>query len=451
MKSKRIEKWSLFYEVLRFFVKIAHRIYYKKIIIEGLENIPKEGPIIFAPNHQNALMDALILVTTLKQQPIFLGRADIFKKPFIAFLLKKLKILPIYRIRDGYDSLQKNNDVFDEAALILSKKKSLGMFPEAAHNNKRALLPLKKGLSKIALYAQNSYPDCNIKILPIGIYYSNYYKPRGIIQLNFGKPIDVCDYKDEYAAEPNKCIRKLTSDIQDKISDLIINIQDTENYETYEELRDINTSKLISEKKLKKHNQKDKLIIDKKLISFLENFFTNNLILFNKTKAEIRKYINLKKRLNINEKILAKTKPHLFLLILYSLIFIILSPIFVFGFLNNILKYSLIKSQIKKIKDPQFYSSFKFGLGLFLFPLIYLLQTILFSCFFNNIILIIFYFFSLPLSGYFAYFYVEKFFSLIDGWKYYRYFRTKNIKFLELKKIRKIISDFLDTSEQVKN
>jgi len=445
--AKNIESWSLSYEILRFFVKIAHRIYYKKIIIEGKKNIPKNTPVIFAPNHQNALMDALVLVTTLKEQIIFLGRADIFKKKFIAFLLKKLKILPVYRIRDGYDSLQKNKDIFDEAALILSKKKALCIFPEATHNDKRALLPLKKGLAKIALHAQNLYPSSNIKIVPVGIYYSNYFNLRGILQVKFGNAISVSQYKEAYNNEPQKCIKKLTSDIRDKIDKLIINIQDTDNYETYEELRNINTSYLKSKKTLKKYDQRKKLIIDKKLVSFLERVFTKNIIFLNNIKLEIKKYVNLKNKLNINEKILANKKPSLISLISYSLILIALSPIFVFGFLNNIINYSLVKYFIKKVKDPQFHSSFKFGLGLVLFPLIYLIQTIIFSCFINKRIYIIIYFFSLPLSGYFAYFYAEKFLQLIDEWNLYRYFKTKNIKFLELKRIRKKITDFLDTSD----
>jgi 1-acyl-sn-glycerol-3-phosphate acyltransferase len=127
-----------------------HRLFYKKIIIEGRENIPGDAPVIFAPNHQNALMDPLAVLFTAGNQVVFLARADIFKSKILARFFYWLKILPVYRIRDGADNLRNNDHIFDSTVKVLEHHRSIGLFPEAAHSNKRHLLSFKKGVPRIA-------------------------------------------------------------------------------------------------------------------------------------------------------------------------------------------------------------------------------------------------------------------------------------------------------------
>ena len=109
MNFKGIDKWSLKYAMLNVYVNFAHNfIFYRKISVIGKKNLPKDTPLFFAPNHQNALMDALIILCSIKEQPVFIARADIFKNKTIARILIAMKILPAYRIRDGKENLKKN-------------------------------------------------------------------------------------------------------------------------------------------------------------------------------------------------------------------------------------------------------------------------------------------------------------------------------------------------------
>jgi 1-acyl-sn-glycerol-3-phosphate acyltransferase len=119
MKKNKIYKWSLFYEILRWFVRIAHRLFYSSVVVIGKENIPEGVPVIFAPNHQNALMDPLAIVCTLPDQVVFLARADIFSNKIARFFLRFLKILPVYRIRDGKENLDNNQYIFDLSVEVL--------------------------------------------------------------------------------------------------------------------------------------------------------------------------------------------------------------------------------------------------------------------------------------------------------------------------------------------
>ena len=68
-------------------------LFYRKIRIYNKERIPKEGHLIFTPNHQNALLDALALLCKIDRQLIFLARSDVFKKKKETDLLFYLKVI----------------------------------------------------------------------------------------------------------------------------------------------------------------------------------------------------------------------------------------------------------------------------------------------------------------------------------------------------------------------
>jgi len=96
-----MKNFSPGYEILRTYVRFAFWLTHKRIVVKGRHLIPKGKPIIFAPNHQNALMDPLALACTNPYQSVWLARADIFKSKAASRFLIFLKLLPVYRIRDG--------------------------------------------------------------------------------------------------------------------------------------------------------------------------------------------------------------------------------------------------------------------------------------------------------------------------------------------------------------
>ncbi len=103
-------------------------------------------------------------------------------------------MLPIYRMRDGYEKLSKNRDVFAQCRALLGNKTSLIMFPEAGQNLNRYLKPLSKGSSRLALESQKDYLSTNIYLQPVGLNYSHLSAPRGTVHLFFGKPILVRNF-----------------------------------------------------------------------------------------------------------------------------------------------------------------------------------------------------------------------------------------------------------------
>ncbi|MDR1698879.1 MAG: 1-acyl-sn-glycerol-3-phosphate acyltransferase, partial [Prevotellaceae bacterium] len=222
------------------YVRTLHSLFYKKIAVEGKENIPADCPLIFAPNHQNALMDPLAVLFTARKQTVFLARADIFNNKILAKIFYFLKILPVFRMRDGRENLQHNDETFDIAVRVLESGQSVGLFPETRHNNKRSLLPLKKGVQRLAFMAEEKNDfTLNVKVVPVGINYSNYAEMRATLFVKYGAPISVADYKDEYLENPQKAMISLRDELESRIKPLMIDIADNEMYDTADSIRNL--------------------------------------------------------------------------------------------------------------------------------------------------------------------------------------------------------------------
>ena len=66
----------------RFLLPIVNWMFrhsYRHIKYIGKENIPSDGAVIFAPNHTNALQDALAVLSINSERKVFVARADIFR------------------------------------------------------------------------------------------------------------------------------------------------------------------------------------------------------------------------------------------------------------------------------------------------------------------------------------------------------------------------------------
>jgi len=131
--AQDVYKRNFFYYMIYPYVKAFFFKFYGKVEVHGLENIPRNEPVIFAPNHQNALMDALILLFSAPQDIVFLARADIFNNRALAFFLNSMKMLPVFRQRDGASELGKNVDIFGISVDVLQNRHFLCVMPEGNH------------------------------------------------------------------------------------------------------------------------------------------------------------------------------------------------------------------------------------------------------------------------------------------------------------------------------
>lgn len=207
--------------LFRKYVNLCTRTSFRHFNVVGLENMPKEGPVILASNHCAALMDPLAICAATGVPITFGTRADLFRKPQMAAILRWFLMVPLARHeRDSMSSVAHNRQVFEEVAETV-KHLPFALFVEGTHRPKRSLMPLRKGVFWISDHALDHGCEC-VYIVPVGLEYGSYYDFMTDITVSFGKPI-------EYREGGNKT--QLTQELFNRMSSLITYFPDDENYE----------------------------------------------------------------------------------------------------------------------------------------------------------------------------------------------------------------------------
>ena len=452
--SRTIDQWTWDYWLLQQYTNLFYRSYFKKIFVNNLDYLPRNQPVILAPNHQNTLIDALALVYSAKCQPVFLARADVFKGRVLIHFLNFLNIMPIYRMRDGASNVRKNEEVFEKTLSVLkSKLNPLCMFPEGTHGDKRRLRPLKKGIFRIAFMAQEHYKNNpGVKIVPVGMDYSHYQKFRSTLFINFGRPVEVSEYYKVYTANSNEGINQLRERLAKEMSELMIDIQTEEYYDLYQGLRTVYNAEMRKKLKITGDSLPDRFIADKRMISALNEYVEGNPGKISPLGNKVSEYLKGLDRLNLRDRVLEKDCYPLLTRLLESLALFILLPVHILGIINNYIPYKIPAIYAKKIKDPQFHSSFKLVMAMVFFPVYYIILIILALIFFGPWWIKLAYILTLPLTGLFAFRYYTELKKLAARFRYSRLVRKKDAKIGELKVLRKdIISGMNKIVEQAIN
>lgn len=236
-KERKIQDYDFWYDVLRYYVDFGLKLSYRHIRYIGRERLPQDGAIIYAPNHTNALMDALVILAMDHKAKVFVARADIFRKPILAKIFRWLKIMPIMRMRDGVDEVRKNNETIEKAVDVLRDKVPFCIFPEGQHQTKFSAQPLAKGIFRIAFQAQELMPDMPLYIVPVGLRYGNFFRFRSTVRVQIGEPINVqqfiATHSEMSTAEQMNAIRGV---LDEYLRDAIFYIPNDEHYEATHEV-----------------------------------------------------------------------------------------------------------------------------------------------------------------------------------------------------------------------
>ena len=193
-KMKAIVKWIV-RGALYWWFKINNRA---KII--GLENVPKEGPVIFCGNHKT-YADPPLMVATAKRDMRFLAKKELYQNKFLAFLGWAFEAIPVNRN-------EKDVSAIKESLKTLKAGKCIALFPEGTRNGMEKGEKAKDG---VAFFAVRS----GAKVVPCGI--KGGEKGNKKITITYGKPLDYSKYK---GCKDKEQLDKITQEIMDNIVEL---------------------------------------------------------------------------------------------------------------------------------------------------------------------------------------------------------------------------------------
>lgn len=372
--------WSFGYELIRSYVRFAFWLTHKRIVVTGRHFIPKNKPIIFAANHQNALMDPLALACTNRSQSTWLARADLFKSAKARSILSYLKMIPVYRIRDGKENLSNNEHVFAQVTRLLENQQSVALFPEAAHSGKRQMLPHKKAIPRIALEAEskNNF-NLDLHIVPAGIYYSHYWSFNRTVIVQYGEPIRLDRYRQDFATNPQKAMLSLRDELHARLLPLCMQISSEIHYQAYEDLRQVAGKAYSATRPISPDKELQLFLAEKELIARLEELENKQAETFEFIRKQTEDYFKAIGEADFGDEQIEKADQIRWSPFPVQLAGILSSlPVFIFGFAFNALPFYLPRRILrKKVKDRSFLSTFNFVSGLLVFPLFYVLSFLL--------------------------------------------------------------------------
>lgn len=178
-------------------------IIFRRVKVEGRENIPEKGPVLLFANHPSA-MDMFLIAVFLKRRIHYMAKIELFKNPILAFLLKSLGAFPVSRGKGDVGSVK---TVFK----LLESGKIVGVFPEGTRTPKKDPKKRKAGAAMLALHSK-------VPVLPVGVVWNK--KIFSEVKLVFGETFTILSEDDSAHTRKEELLDR-TRDIIDKIYALI--------------------------------------------------------------------------------------------------------------------------------------------------------------------------------------------------------------------------------------
>ena len=199
--------------------RLVLKIFFRRIQVTGLEQLPATGPTIVVLNHPSALIDPLFVICLIPRRAAFLAKEPLFRMPVIGALVRSFDSIPVHRLKDVAD-MSKNRETFEKARALLASGGVLALFPEGVSHNDPHLRPLKTGAARIALGAAAAGSDGpSVRMVPAGLNFTDKGTFRSEALMALGAPVTVPTTALEPNGEPPAGeVRALTARIEQALS-----------------------------------------------------------------------------------------------------------------------------------------------------------------------------------------------------------------------------------------
>ncbi|TAE56780.1 MAG: 1-acyl-sn-glycerol-3-phosphate acyltransferase [Nostocales cyanobacterium] len=171
--------------------KIVLPGFFGEINITGQDNIPQTGPILLAPTHRSR-WDSLLLpyaagrYVTGRDMRFMVTSSEC--KGLQGWFVRQMGGFPVNTQRPAIATLRHTVELMVQGEMLV-------IYPEGGIYRDGKVHPLKSGVARLALMAESLHPGLNIKIIPVGINYSQPYPNWGTdVNLHIGEAIKVKDY-----------------------------------------------------------------------------------------------------------------------------------------------------------------------------------------------------------------------------------------------------------------
>ena len=190
--------------------RLVLHVFFREVEVTGLERIPRGAPVVFVANHNNSVVDSVLLLALPGSCPRILAKSTLFSHPVMGPLLALVGGLPVYRSQDPGVNVSRNFQTFARCREVLAGGGQIVVFPEGESHNEKRRLPIKSGAARIVLEAEAMRGPLGVRIVPVGLNYEAKDRFRSKVWVCVGPAIDPAAEIVRHEEEPRAAVRALT-------------------------------------------------------------------------------------------------------------------------------------------------------------------------------------------------------------------------------------------------
>jgi len=180
------------------FARIYTLVMFRRVDVTG--PTAAQGPRLIVANHFGGLVDAIVVVRALGGLPHIVAKSTLFKSLPLKLILRALGVVPVYR-RSDHSDVTKNASSFHEVTKVLSKGRTVLIFPEGTVTDSQELQKVRTGAARMALNAIEAGVE-DLEIVPLGITYEDKVASRSRVLVEVGDRITEEDIAELAGDEP---------------------------------------------------------------------------------------------------------------------------------------------------------------------------------------------------------------------------------------------------------
>jgi glycerol-3-phosphate O-acyltransferase / dihydroxyacetone phosphate acyltransferase len=212
------------YALVRGLSRLLLRLFYARIEVVGLENVPARGAFIAAANHHNSIVDAMIGIAVIPRRLRILANAPLFRHPLIGPFLRMMGALPVHRRKEAGDDPSKNAALFEATTAALGAGGAILIFPEGITQPEPSLQELRTGTARMLLAAETAAPGLEVTLLPVGLVFDRpgtFRAGRALVWI--GQPVSTSTARE---GPQSSAARVLTDRLADALRAQIVEADD---------------------------------------------------------------------------------------------------------------------------------------------------------------------------------------------------------------------------------
>ena len=164
-------------------------LFYRRIEVSGLENVPREGPVLLIANHNNGLVDPMVVLRALPRPVVFVAKSTLWNIPLLRSLLDLLGCVPVVRKGEGEPGIslngeERNSAAFERLASELVRGRCVLIFPEGRSHSDPRISELRTGAARVLLLSEE-----DPRVVPVGLWFDQKEIFRSDVLVKIGAPV----------------------------------------------------------------------------------------------------------------------------------------------------------------------------------------------------------------------------------------------------------------------